>query len=123
MDMKTKAVEEIAGELATLGCEYMIVQDTGNCFKRGNFKHIKGLPRGVVAGYVDPFIDPLEPGMAVAIPAGDYPLDLVARTASTRAFIKFGKGNFVTQKDADKNTVEVLCLSMQTEDEPEYVEE
>ena len=123
MDIKTRAVEKLARQLTALGCEYMIVQDTGNCFKRGNFKHTKGMQRGVVAGYVDPFIDPLEPGLAVAIPAGDYPLELVAQTASSRSFLKFGKGNFITQKDADKNIVEVLCMDRQTEDEPEYVEE
>lgn len=122
MEIKTKAVEKIARQLTALGCEYMIVQDTGSCFKKGNFKHTKGMQRGVVAGYVDPFIDPLEPGMAVAIPAGDYPLELVARTASTRSFMLFGKGNFVTQKDAEKNIVEVLCMDRQTEDESDYEE-
>jgi len=122
VDIKTRAFEKIARQLKNLDCDYMIVPETGPCFKRGNFKYAKRVSRGLVVGYVDQFIEPLQPGMSTTIPAGEFPLELVGQTASYRSYALFGKGNFLTHKNAEKNIVEVLCMDRQTDDEPEEEE-
>jgi hypothetical protein len=117
MDIKTKAIEKIARQLKNLGCEYMIVPETGDPVQRGNFKHLKKVPHGERAAYVEAFIRGMKPGEALSIPLGEYELEQVSQSASAACHKLFGKGNYVTRMNVEDNCIEVLCLDLDENDE------
>ena len=115
-NLKTKAIEKLARQLTNLGCEYMIVPGEGKPLTKGKFTHHVGIKHGEYAKYICTFVDTLQPGESVEIPIGNYPAAALHASASSRCFAAFGKGNFMTSRNDEREVIEVLCLDRE---EPE----
>jgi len=112
MDLKTKAIEKIARQLANLGCEYMIVPDgdVSKALTNGRFTHHKKTKRGEYTKHIDRYAANLQPGEIVIIPVGEFPVAALQAAVSAYAFRAFGKGNFASARTEDDMGVELLCL-------------
>jgi hypothetical protein len=109
-DLKTIAVERLARQLQNLSCEFMIVPEEGDKIVNGKFTHYPKLRYGAMTGYVKEFIDPLRPGQSVEIPLREFAPQSVQSTATAYCSKTYGRGSHVSQLDAEKGILTVLCL-------------
>lgn len=65
-------------------------------------------PYGEVARYVDPYLDKIAEGGAIAIPCGPYTLATLRGNVSARCVLRFGKGKANVMTNTDNGTLEVL---------------
>lgn len=113
MSIKRLAIERMARQLETLGCQFKIVMDDGTEFGTLEVsapKQTREYNRYVNATNYKELLKDIKPGESVFVPAGTAPIDGVQSVCSSFMIQQFGKGTYMTAQNADRNGVEVLRL-------------
>ena len=84
--------------------------ETAKKKKRGVNSYAHKYGRGVLRGYVRPYLEKLREGDIAVIPAGDFDLPAIALSASSYAHQIFGKGAWTGAQNTKDNTFEVMRL-------------
>ena len=67
--------------------------------------------RGETRAHYLPYLAPMQPGDSVAIPAGPFDLETLARNIAAYCVHMWGRGAAMTHRNDDANVVEVLRLA------------
>ena len=112
MNIKHAAITKALAMLQAANAQYKIIDEHGieytNINKRERKKSIH--PFGSVTAYLKPYVDNIEPGELVEIPAGKFSVDSVQSTVCAYFSKKIGKGSCMTAANKEKNIVEVIRI-------------
>jgi hypothetical protein len=113
MNIRTRAITQIAMQLRNLKCQFMIVPPEGEPLMEGEFTHHVKSPRaksGELAAVYRPQIQGMQPGEVRVVNTAPFDADRVRAALSSYLVNIWGAGNSVTQITGS-DTIEVLCLA------------
>jgi hypothetical protein len=111
-EMQSKALGNMLRGLKVLGCSFIVIDSNGTKYEYGDAIRKKPKDKTVRNGdrrnYYMPFVQDMNPGDVVEIPAGEYSINEIQSGVSSILSKTWGNGSYVTSRDQKKNVLEVL---------------
>jgi hypothetical protein len=113
--VKELVMKRALANLSTIGCRYAIIDPDG--VKHGDLEIVGKKIRtrsapiygmGTLKKYYSPFIEQMTIGEVVSIPPGEFTTEKIRGAICSELFRLYGKGNYTTTVNRNKNVVEVL---------------
>lgn len=115
--LRQKALNNLLTGLKNLGCSYVIVDNEGTTHTHGDALKKKGHAKkgsrygfGVLRDYYGPWIKDLQPGDSAEIPCDKFDVIAVQAGVANMASDMWGSGSFMTSRNKEKNSLEVIRI-------------
>lgn len=118
MSIQNLAIEKLLLGLKNLGCDYVVIDKDQNKYENGDVfrkagikKRLLAHPFGTVKKYYLPFIENLQPGQSAIVPIGDFTFEVIQHGLSSTASHLWGNGTYMTTRNTEDKTVEIIRIS------------